>query len=152
PTDHSFVFSAGTEEFAFALSEPHTADPRAGRMLENLVLRAGVDVVEADPSAPVPTPATLVPGQVSVLAGTGQAGHRDGGALSAQFDSPSGLALGPDGTLYVTESRNHDVRAIDSSGNVTTVAGCGPYGERGGSYANGKGTDACFDAPNGIAV
>lgn len=152
PTDHSFVFSAGTEEFAFALSEPHYADPRAGRMLENLVVHAGVEVPEPDRSPLSPTPNTLVPGQVSVLAGRDKAGHRDGRASSAELDSPSGLALGPDGTLYVTESGNHDVRAIDPSGNVTTLAGCGTFGRRAGSFADGHAKDACFHAPNGIAV
>jgi len=152
PTEHSFVFSAGTEQFAFALSEPHDANPRAGRMLENLVVHAGVEVPEPDRSPLSPTPDTLAPGQMSVLAGNGTAGHRDGDASSAEFDSPSGLALGPDGTLYVTESGNHDVRAIDPSGNVTTLAGCGTFDSRSGSFADGRGKRACFHAPNGIAV
>jgi sugar lactone lactonase YvrE len=151
PTDHNFVFSVGSEEFAHALWEPQTVTRRAERIMDNLLTHAGV----ADPNASPPldpTPSTLLPGQVLVLAGTGKAGYRDGAGSDAEFNAPAGLALGPDGTLYVTESRNHDVRAIAPDGTVTTLAGSGPHGERKGKFANGSGTHACFDAPNGIAV
>jgi sugar lactone lactonase YvrE len=151
PTDHSFVFSAGTEEFAHALSEPHASSPRAERMLDNILARAGVEDPSPTPDL-APTPSTLLPGQVVVLAGTGKAGYHDGAANEAQFDSPAGLAVGPDGTLYVTESRNHDVRAIAADGSVTTLAGRGPHGSRTGKFKDAVGDNAEFDAPNGIAV
>jgi hypothetical protein len=151
PTDHSYVFAAGTEEFAHALSEPHSVSQRAERMLDNLLARAGVSDEEPTPELP-PTPKTLFPGQVAVLAGNGREGHVDGSGADAEFDSPSGLALGPDGTLYVTESRNHDVRAIAPDGTVSTFAGKGPHGARAGKFKDGAAASAYFDAPNGIAV
>ncbi|HEV8549218.1 MAG TPA: N,N-dimethylformamidase beta subunit family domain-containing protein, partial [Polyangiaceae bacterium] len=151
PTDHSFVFASGSEQFALGLSEPHTVAPRTQRVLHNLLVRAGVaDPAPLTPCAP--TPRTVWPGQVSVLAGSGEAGHHDGPATEALFDAPGGLALGADGTLYVTESRNHDVRALAPDGTVSTLAGCGPFGSRDGGYASGTGKDACFNRPNGIAV
>jgi sugar lactone lactonase YvrE len=53
----------------------------------------------------------------------GERGYRDG--TRPQFDSPHGLAFADD-TLYVADSDNHAVRAIDlSSGAVTTLAGTG---------------------------
>ena len=48
----------------------------------------------------------------------------DGGpARSAGFTSPSVLAMGPDGTLYVGDTFNSDVRAITPDGIITTVVG-----------------------------
>jgi thiol-disulfide isomerase/thioredoxin len=61
-------------------------------------------------------------GRVRALAGTGRAGTADGRLDRAQFDEPSGLALAGR-TLYVTDTNNHAVRAIDlDAGTVTTVA------------------------------
>ncbi len=60
---------------------------------------------------------------VDRIAGTGYRGFESG--TSGSFDSPQGMALG-DHTLYVADSGNHAIRAIDlSSGTVSTVAGMG---------------------------
>jgi sugar lactone lactonase YvrE len=60
-------------------------------------------------------------GEVTTLAGAGVLGHRDGAASQALFALPSGLAIGPDGTIWVTEHGNNDVRAISPGGMVQTV-------------------------------
>ncbi|MBI1926046.1 hypothetical protein HYR99_17565 [Candidatus Poribacteria bacterium] len=62
--------------------------------------------------------------------GTGSAGwSRDNGpALSAQLNYPTDVAVGPDGSIYVADSRNHVIRKIDTSGIITTVAGTGEPG------------------------
>ena len=60
---------------------------------------------------------------VERIAGTGNRGFENG--TYASFDSPQGMAFGDD-TLYVADSDNHAIRAIDlSSGKVSTVAGTG---------------------------
>ncbi len=66
-------------------------------------------------------------GDVAAVYGSGRAGYADGPALGAQFDSPQGMTLSPDGTtLYVADTGNHAVRAIDlGSGKVTTSLGTG---------------------------
>jgi DNA-binding beta-propeller fold protein YncE len=51
-------------------------------------------------------------GTVVTIAGCGKAGLQDGPALSACFNKPRDLAIGPDGTIYVVEEANHSVRAI----------------------------------------
>jgi hypothetical protein len=66
-------------------------------------------------------------GQVSTIAGTGTAGHLDNVALSAQFNTPTAVAVSASGTIYVSDAGNRRIRAI-SSGMVTTIAGTGDYG------------------------
>jgi len=73
----------------------------------------------------------LEAGTIDLLAGTGEAGFRgDGGpALDAQLNHPRAMAIGPDGDLYVADTDNHRIRAIDlDDGTIRTVAGSGEPG------------------------
>lgn len=71
-------------------------------------------------------------GTIGTLAGTGDAGFTgDGGpATIATLSHPTGLALGPDGSLYIADFDNHAVRRV-SNGVITTVAGTGVPGFNG---------------------
>ena len=66
-----------------------------------------------------------------------QIGHVDGPASEALFYNPQGLALAPDGCLFVsdgTKNKNHYLRKIHPNGYVTTVFGTGaptPFVESG---------------------
>lgn len=63
-------------------------------------------------------------GLVSTLAGTpGTSGWADGIGASARFNEPRGLALAPDGALWVADAGNHVVRRVATNGAVTTVLG-----------------------------
>ena len=44
------------------------------------------------------------------LVGDGTAGFADGNGTRAQLSEPSGLSLGPDGTVYVADTNNSVVR------------------------------------------
>lgn len=85
-------------------------------------------------------------GRVSTLAG-GTPGFRDGVGSAAAFSTPSGLALSPDGTLYVADTGNHAIRRVTPDGLVSTVAGDGAPG-----FADGPAHQARFNGPIGIAV
>jgi DNA-binding beta-propeller fold protein YncE len=70
-------------------------------------------------------------GNVITVAGSGPlgplgfsvvGGYRDGPALQAQFNHPLGLAVGPDGALYIADSDNSCIRKL-AHGIVTTVVG-----------------------------
>jgi sugar lactone lactonase YvrE len=50
--------------------------------------------------------------EMTTLAGSGRFGARDGDGQSADFVLPAGLAVGPDGTLYVADSGNALLRAV----------------------------------------
>jgi sugar lactone lactonase YvrE len=60
--------------------------------------------------------------------GSGRVGREDGAAADAGFNHPQGLALSG-GMLYVADTENHMIRAVDlSTWTVTTVAGTGAQG------------------------
>ena len=100
-------------------------------------------------------------GTVSVLAGavTGvgifddyKGGFKDGKGKAALFESPSGMAIGGSGALYVADTRNHAIRRVTQAGDVTTIAG-GPAREKPESgYVDGLPEESRFSSPLGIAV
>jgi DNA-binding beta-propeller fold protein YncE len=61
-------------------------------------------------------------GRVSVLAGAGEKGHRDGPAARALFNAPHTVVALPGGDVLVADTLNHCVRRI-AGGEVSTVAG-----------------------------
>ncbi|MDP7551708.1 MAG: hypothetical protein QF791_00780 [Nitrospinaceae bacterium] len=77
-----------------------------------------------------------VGGDIAVVAGSGDfADHGDGGsALEAGVRSPGGLAIGPDGALYIVEQTSHRIRKVDAGGIISRKAGNGMpgYGGDGG--------------------
>jgi len=66
-------------------------------------------------------------GAISTVAGDGSAGFSgDGGlARNARLNSPYGLALDRDGSLYVADLGNARIRLISTDGRIRTVAGGG---------------------------
>lgn len=62
------------------------------------------------------------PREVTTLAGSGAAGDDDGPAAAATFQGPLGVAVAPDGTVYVSDTFGSRVRRI-AAGVVSTVAG-----------------------------
>ena len=84
---------------------------------------------------------------VSTLAGNGTAGFADGSAAAAMFNNPQGIAVGPNGLVYVADTANNRIRRITAAGTVTTLAGDGTPG-----LQNGIGNQARFNAPQGIAL
>lgn len=85
-------------------------------------------------------------GIVSTLAG-GSEGFADGTGSGASFNTPSGLALGSDGNLYVADTGNNRIRKVTPQGAVFTIAGDGDAG-----YVDGPAAQARFNGPIGVAV
>ena len=88
-------------------------------------------------------------GKVTTLAGlAGNPGSANGMGSAAQFNIPYGPALDASGNLYLADSGNNTIRKVTSGGIVTTIAGVvGTIGS-----ANGSGTLATFNSPEGVAV
>jgi len=72
-------------------------------------------------------------GIITTIAGTGRAGFSgDGGpATEARLNNPSGIAVDPNGRIYLADPGNHRVRRINRHGIITTVAGNGESGYAG---------------------
>ncbi len=67
-------------------------------------------------------------GTVTAVFGSGIEGFEDGIGRAAAFSSPQGIVVDGD-TLYVADTGNHAVRAVDlSTGAVTTIVGTGAQG------------------------
>ena len=71
-------------------------------------------------------------GHVTTFVGSGYSGSSDGQGSTATFNKPTGLAIDSTGNIYVSEFRGNKIRKIDSSGNVSTLAGSGITGSTDG--------------------
>jgi sugar lactone lactonase YvrE len=71
--------------------------------------------------------------RVQVVAGTGEAGNAgdNGPADQALLDYPSGVAVSSDGTVYVADQNNHNIRRIEPDGTIRRFAGTGSAGYSG---------------------
>jgi serine/threonine protein kinase, bacterial len=89
----------------------------------------------------------LATGQVTTVAGSGQAGSADGSALGASFFFPAGIALVNPTTLAIADSYNSKIRLLDlATQTVSTLAGSGTFG-----MADGIGAAATFGDPYDVA-
>ena len=91
-------------------------------------------------------------GIITTVVGTGIYGFGgDGGpATLARINGPYGVALGPDGSLYIADRDNSRVRRVGPDGIITTVAGGGVCGGTHGD--GGPATLACLSQPWRVAV
>ena len=88
-------------------------------------------------------------GAVTTLAGlAGVFGSADGTGAAAQFLAPQGIATDSGGSVYIADTGNNTIRKITLTGDVSTLAGTpGMPG-----IADGTGSGAAFNQPQGIAV
>lgn len=72
-------------------------------------------------------------GNSEIVAGNGSRGFSgDGGsALDASFYYPTSVSVDANGNLYITDTYNHRIRKVDTSGNVNTIVGNGTKGYNG---------------------
>jgi sugar lactone lactonase YvrE len=91
-------------------------------------------------------------GSASVIVGANSPGDSgDGGpALQAELNFPDGLAIGPDGAVYIADSGNHRVRAVES-GRIQSFAGVGVTQVR-SLGDGGPATSAVIGYVEGLAV
>src|ERR1035438_6328911 len=85
---------------------------------------------------------------VSTLAGYAAPGSADGTGAAARFANPWGVAADTSGNLYVADTDNHTIRIITTGGVVSNFAGLSGVS----GSANGTGSSARFNQPEGVAV
>jgi sugar lactone lactonase YvrE len=90
-------------------------------------------------------------GTINTIAGNGVLSYTgDGGpAQLAQFSLISGIAVDPQGNIYVSDTSNDVIRLFPLGGSVSTIAGNGTQGYTGDG---GAATVAELNNPQGIAV
>jgi hypothetical protein len=90
-------------------------------------------------------------GSLATIAGKGRPGYSgDGKAIDENIDSPTAMAMEPDGSFLFVDNGNNCVRHIDTSGMMTTVAGvCGVHGNSGDG---GPATEARLARPLGLVL
>ena len=80
---------------------------------------------------------------------TGSGGSGDNGpAVNAGISDPQGVAVDPQGNVYISEGGGNRVRKV-SNGIITTVAGTGSYSFSGDG---GLATNAAINGPAGLAL
>lgn len=92
-------------------------------------------------------------GVIRTLAGTGSAESQsmgDGGpATQATLRLPRDVIVGPDGSVYVSDTNHYVIRRIAPDGTITRVAGTGSF-QFGGD--GGPALQAGFASPRGLAL
>jgi hypothetical protein len=105
-----FVSMAGFDVPGLGVTDPKTGDP---------VTVNKATVVRIELSIPAGAPPAIT-GETVIAHGFGQRADRD-----AFLIGPTGLALAPDGTLYVSDALGNRIAAIDNATTRTTSAGTG---------------------------
>lgn len=88
-------------------------------------------------------------GTVELAVGSGQDAGENVPAQKVALLQPRGLAVAPDGALFIAEAGRHRIRRVDPSGRVTTYAGSGDAGNSGDG---GPAASATFRGPTAVAL
>ncbi|RXZ76723.1 copper amine oxidase [Paenibacillaceae bacterium] len=92
--------------------------------------------------------------EVDTLAGSGRPGDTDGTPQSAAFRAPQGLLVMEDGTVYIGDTGNHQVRKL-AQNKVSTAGGVkfftDNFGNPQGALNDGSLGESAFNEPGGLA-
>ena len=106
-----------------------------------LALREGNAVYRVD----------LTAGVLHHVAGTGTSGYAGNGgpARDALLSGPKGIAVGPDGDVYLADTESHTIRVVRTkTGRIETIVGDGTAG----SGPDGVGAKCRLGRPHGVFV
>jgi RHS repeat-associated protein len=92
---------------------------------------------------------TTLAGTGATCVGTGTCGNDGGPATAAILWGPAGVAVAPDGSVYIADSQRNRVRRVAPDGIITTVAGTGEFGTGNDDV---PGPSARLNLPIGLAV
>ncbi len=112
---------------------------------------AAGDIFTADIYANVIREVNASSGVISIVAGGGTDGYIVNGvpATDAGLNNPCDVAVDAAGDIFIADTYDNVIREVNTSGDITTVAGDGVGGYSGD---NGPATDAELNQPCGVAV
>ena len=144
-----------TEPVVQVLVGPHDADPGKNVAPGRLSYPFGIDfdanenmiIVEYKGGRIFKRTPT---GDVFQIGGLGHAGYEgDGGPMTkASFRDMHNVAIGPDGSYYISDHANHAIRRVDGGGNISTYAG----GQAGFEGDTKSVTNARFNTPISVSI
>jgi len=95
-------------------------------------------------------------GVVTTLAGNGLNGYVDGSGTTAEFSSPSGVAVDSKGVIYVADRGDNLIREVSTANFVTSLAGtlaaAGIAQTNAPGYTDATGPAAAFNSPCSVAI
>jgi hypothetical protein len=128
------IFSGGSPQAQFSGPVGIASDPSSGALYVSEGCANRIREVDSH-------------GDAATLAGSGTKGTDDGTGLAASFNDPRGITFCEiSHTIYVADTGNNEIRAIDVDGRVETLAGSPQAG-----YADATGSAARFNHPTGVA-
>jgi gliding motility-associated-like protein len=129
---------------------PTVVAPHISYASNNITTTPGVALTQTPKNTGGPVPATAY-ATVSSFVGspTQTVGYVNLSDTAARFSTPQEMVMDAVGNLYVADSYNAAIRKITPAGAVTTFAGS-ITGFTG--FANGTGTNASFNFPDGLAI
>jgi fructan beta-fructosidase len=92
---------------------------------------------------------SVKPNEIKRAVATGFSGNKLGDRLTAQLMHPLDIAFDKNGNMYIAEDGNNAVKKMSNDGVVTHFAGSE---NKEAGNADGKGSNARFQEPTGIAV
>lgn len=113
----------------------------------NGVIGCPTAIFKKSPSSP--TPIRFAGTGDPCFIGPGPFAGDNGPAVSAKFSEITGVAVAPDGAVYIRDTGNSRIRRVAPNGIVTTVAGTGVFGTTGD---DGPATSAPIGRGGGIVA
>jgi hypothetical protein len=108
------------------------------------ILDSGNQMVRKISSGQVTTYAGFKSGQIEGTAYL-QGGFENGSTEQARFNFPKGMCITEGGVIFIADTWNHRVRAINTDGTVVTVAGTGNAAKK-----DGAASEAEMNGPSGV--
>jgi sugar lactone lactonase YvrE len=118
---------------------------------EGVAFDSAGNIYIADSSNCVIRKVTVATGDISLFAGDGSCGYGGDGAAakSAELANPGRIAFDSSGNLYIGDTGNARIRKVNTSGDISTVAGDGQVGSTGDG---GAATSSELNSPIGVAL